>query len=57
MAQTATPPAPGRLTRFDTPVPNVVAANVPAPVSMVWDESSRSIFVLSLAGTIFEFKI
>jgi hypothetical protein len=57
VAQTATPPAPGRLTRFDTPAPTVVAANVPAAVSMVWDESTRSLFVLSLAGMIFEFKI
>lgn len=57
LAQTATPPGPGRLLRFDTQDSVVVSDTLPAPVSMAIDEATKSLFVLSLTGTIFEFKI
>jgi hypothetical protein len=57
LAFTATPRGPGRLLRFDSPTPTLMSATLPVPVSMVIDESTNSLFVLSLAGMILEFKI
>jgi hypothetical protein len=34
-----------------------MSATLPVPVSMVVDEATNSLFVLSLAGMILEFKI
>jgi hypothetical protein len=57
LSMSATPPGPGRLLRYDTAASTVMSATLPAPVSMVVDESTKSLFVLSLTGVIFEFKI
>ncbi|HEV8145717.1 MAG TPA: ScyD/ScyE family protein [Bryobacteraceae bacterium] len=57
LAQTATPPGPGRLLRWDTAEPVVMSAALPAPVSMVLDEQTNSVIVLTLTGSILEFKL
>jgi len=57
LAQTSTPPGPGRLLRWDTAEPVVMSATLPAPVSMVLDEQTNSVIVLTLIGTILEFKL
>lgn len=50
--QSATPPAPGRLLRYDSPEPTVAAANLIAPVSLAYDESAQDLFILELRGQI-----
>lgn len=57
LAQIATPPGPGRLLRFNTADSVVLSSTLVAPVSMVIDTTTKSLFVLSLTGTIQEFKI
>ena len=50
--QTAQPPAPGRLLRYDSPLATVVTSALMAPVSMAIDESENVLFVLELTGRI-----
>jgi hypothetical protein len=50
--QTAQPPAPGRLLRYDTPQPQVAAAGLITPVSMAYDEATQDLFILELRGQI-----
>jgi hypothetical protein len=55
--QSAQPPAPGRLLRYDTPSGTVVATLV-TPVSMAVDDAQDLIFVLELAtGRILEIAL
>lgn len=53
--QSAEPPAPGRLLRYDGTTPNVVWDKLTAPVSMALDERTGSLFVLELGGRVLEF--
>src|SRR5262249_6161258 len=55
--QSANPAPPGRLLRFDTPAAEVVASDLRAPVSLAWDESSKSLYVLELSGRILRFPV
>lgn len=48
--QSATPPAPGRLLRFDGPGSEVVASGLRAPVSLAYDAATRELFILELSG-------
>lgn len=50
--QSAQPPAPGRLLRYDTPEPQVAAAGLVGPVSIVYDESTQDLYILELRGQI-----
>jgi hypothetical protein len=44
------PPGPGRLLRYDTTEPTVVAANLIAPVSMAYNAATQEMFILELSG-------
>jgi hypothetical protein len=55
--QSAQPAAPGRLSRFDTPAGEVVAADLRAPVSMALDERSSILYVLELSGRILRLRL
>lgn len=55
--QSAQPPAPGRLLRFDTPEPQVVAADLRAPVSLAFDQSSNTLYVLELSGRLLRLRV
>ena len=50
--QTAQPPAPGRLLRYDSPNGTVLNSTLMAPVSMALDEADNALFVLELTGRI-----
>lgn len=50
--QSAQPPAPGRLLRYDTPEPQVAAAGLVGPVSIAYDESTQDLYILELRGQI-----
>jgi hypothetical protein len=53
--QLAQPPTPGRLLRYDSPSPTVMANTLVTPVSMVIDDETNVVFVLELAtGRILE---
>jgi hypothetical protein len=55
--QTAQPPAPGRLIRYDTPVGQVVLDDLRAPVSLALDSSTEDLFILELSGRILRLPI
>lgn len=55
--QLATPPAPGRLLRYDTPSPVVVVPALPAPTSLALDERAEVLYILSLTGQVFELPV
>jgi hypothetical protein len=55
--QSAQPPGPGRLLRYDTPAPQVVAADLRAPVSMALDASSNTLYVLELTGRLLRLRL
>jgi hypothetical protein len=55
--QSAQPAAPGRLSRFDTPAGEVIAADLRAPVSMALDERSSILYVLELSGRILRLRL
>jgi hypothetical protein len=55
--QSATPPPPGRLMRYDTPVGQVAATGLIAPVSLAYDESTRDLFILELRGQILQLHL
>jgi hypothetical protein len=53
--QSATQPPPGRLLRYDSPSPTVMADTLVTPTSMVVDDDANVVFVLELAtGRIME---
>ncbi len=52
VAQLATPAGPGRLLRYDSAVPTVVAGDLRAPVSLAFDPSTEELFILELSGRI-----
>jgi hypothetical protein len=54
---TAQPPAPGRLTRFDTTEAIGMSDTLVTPVSMAIDSATNSLFVLQLIGQIVEFPL
>ena len=43
----ATPPAPGRVTRYDTAVGQVLASNLNGPTGMVYDATGGNLYVLT----------
>ena len=47
-----TPAAPGRLLVFDSPAPRVLVDNIPAPVSLAYDEGAKILYILDLTGRI-----
>jgi len=53
----ASPRAPGRLLRFDTPDAIVMSDSLQGPVSIALDNESNSVIVLELSGRIVEFKL
>jgi len=53
----ATPRAPGRLIRFDTPDQTVVSSTLSGPVCMALEAETNTLFVLQLSGSIVEFKL
>ena len=55
--QSATPPPPGRLLRYDSPAPVVAAAGLITPVNMVLDEATQELFILELRGQILRLKL
>ena len=55
--QFANPAPPGRLLRYDSPDPTVVAADLRAPVSLALDEANGVLFVLELSGRLLEFPL
>jgi hypothetical protein len=55
--QSAQPPAPGRLLRFDTPVGQVVASDLRSPVNMALDPASNTLYVLELSGRILRLRL
>jgi hypothetical protein len=55
--QTAQPPAPGRLLRYDTPVGQVALDDLRAPVSLAFDPSTEDLFILELTGRILRLPI
>jgi hypothetical protein len=55
--QSATPPAPGRLLRYDTPEAQVAAAGLITPVSLAYDESTQDLFILELRGQILQLRL
>lgn len=55
--QAATPPAPGRLLRYDTQDAQVVAADLQAPVSLALDSSSNALYVLELTGRLLRVRL
>jgi hypothetical protein len=57
LAMSATPPGPGRLTRWDTETPVIMSATLAAPVSMALDEQTNTVFVLTLIGQILAFQL
>ncbi len=52
LSQSATPAGPGRLLRWDSAEPIVVASDLRAPVSLAYDASSEELFILELSGRI-----
>jgi hypothetical protein len=54
--QGATPPAPGRLLKYDGEAPTQVGGVLITPVSMVFDERENLIYVLELRGQIVEIR-
>ncbi len=52
LTQSATPAGLGRLLRFESPEPTVVASDLRAPVSMAFDAASEELFILELSGRI-----
>ncbi|MBI3278908.1 MAG: ScyD/ScyE family protein [Acidobacteria bacterium] len=50
--QSARPPAPGRLLRYDSPAPQVVSSSLITPVSLAYDESTQDLYILELRGQI-----
>ncbi len=57
LTQSAMPAGPGRLLRFESPEPTVVASDLRAPVSMAFDASSEELFVLELSGRILKVSV
>ena len=55
--QSATPAPPGRLLRFDSPEPVVVAAGLITPVNMVLDPATQELFILELRGQILRLQL
>lgn len=56
--QSAQPPPPGRLLRYDSPTGTVVSDTLVTPVSMAVDDGANVVFVLELAtGRIIEFAL
>jgi hypothetical protein len=55
--QSAQPPPPGRLLRFDSPQAQVAAAGLITPVSMAFDEGTQDLFILELRGQILRLHI
>lgn len=55
--QLASPPAPGRLLRYDTADPVVVNNQLQAPVSMAFDEAGGRLYVLELSGRLLSFPL
>ena len=53
----AQPRAPGRLLRYDSPQATVMSDALLGPVSMAFDATSNSLFVLELSGRIVEFRL
>ena len=52
LSQSAKPAGPGRLLRWDSSEPIVVASDLRAPVSLAYDASSEELFILELSGRI-----
>ena len=52
VAQLATPAGPGRLLRYDSSAPTVVANDLRAPVSLAFDPATEDLFILELSGRI-----
>ena len=52
LTQSARPAGPGRLLRFESPEPTVIASDLRAPVSMAFDAASEELFILELSGRI-----
>jgi len=50
--QAAQPPAPGRLLQYDSPEGRVMLDDLFGPVSLAFDESSETLFILELSGRI-----
>jgi hypothetical protein len=50
------PTPPGRLVRYDTPVPEVVVHDLMAPVSMAFDPATEEVFILELTGRILAYS-
>jgi hypothetical protein len=55
--QSAMPPPPGRLLRFDASGPQVVVPVLITPVSMAYDESTGDLFILELRGQIVRLRL
>ena len=55
--QSQQPPPPGRLLRYDTPMPEVVSADLRAPVSLALDASSNTLYVLELTGRLLRLRL
>jgi len=57
--QSAQPPPPGRLLRFDSgsPAPQVAAAGLITPVSLAYDEARQELFILELRGQILRLRL
>jgi DNA-binding beta-propeller fold protein YncE len=55
--QTATPPAPGRLLRYDGVEPQVVSSDLRAAVSMAFDLSANELYVLELTGRLLRLRL
>ena len=50
--QSATAPPPGRLVRYDSPVPQVEATGLITPVSLAYDAATQDLYILELRGQI-----
>jgi hypothetical protein len=55
--QSAQAPAPGRLLRYDSPTPDVIADDLRMPVSLAFNVASDELFVLELTGRILRFSV
>lgn len=55
--QSATPPPPGRLLMFDSPIGREIVPLLITPVSMAYDEKTNSLLIAELRGRIVEVRL
>jgi DNA-binding beta-propeller fold protein YncE len=53
----STPPGPGRLLLFDTPVGTPIVEGLPAPTSMAYNESTDELYITDLTGRLLRVKL